>query len=386
MEVHEFASLIDVPILKAGVHPSRNAGNVEVSEDMLDHIIEGSNACKDIVKDAMITGEYRGNPMKLSKPIPGPINLHHNDILDETIKHRVANVDFSFNKRKIAGETWMTETLTNVPKDIAKSIQTHFPGRSVELIPLTHPDTGKKYTMVVRSTAFLDKYTPPAVKGQQHDLQVEFAEGETPIIVLCSGTDLLTSVEKENTTMTEETTKQPENQAVDVSELAAKDAKIAELQAELEKGKEREAKIADLESALEEHGRLATELIAKQDASEIAEFIGKIEHARPVDDNGVKYEVSPAFLELARPLIETTSRTSVIEMSGEQKPARQTLSDTLAKVIEMAAKHAILVPMTEMGTAGSQEPTASKLERAKAYQEEHKVSYVDALNAISRGE
>jgi len=344
MKLIEFADLVDVPILKAGTHQSHNKGAVTITEDELDEIIEGSQELLPVVKGSLSTGVYEGNEdLKLPK-MPGLLNLHHNTLFGDTIKDRVKAVDVSFGKQEIDGETWMTESFHNVPHDIAATLQSSFPFRSVELIPLKNPKTGKEYPMVVRSTAFLDKYTPPAVKGQNKDFLVEF-EGETPVIVLLSqGAEYKQEQEEDNDMPID-------GKTPDVN------PDVAELQGKyVEQATELAAQKAKNEALELEQGAANTkiaELQAKSDSRDVSEFIGSLS-TRPIHGaDGVIYNVSTAFCKVVEPLISRTSTSAVFEMEEGEKPARSVIMETIDSIVEMAATDGgFLVAMSEM--AGKQ--------------------------------
>jgi len=346
MEEIEFAELINVPILRAGTHHSHNKGAVTISEAELDEIIEGSQALLPVVKGSILTGMYKGNEeLKLSK-MPGLLNLHHNALFDETIKDRVKAVDVEFGKQEIDGQVWMTETFRNVPHDIAASLQSSFPFRSVELIPLTDPNTGKKYPMVVRSTAFLDKYTPPAVKGQSGNLSVEF-EGESPVLVLFS-TDYQHVAQEEKDM--EKDVKTPGINP-DVTELQGKfDAQAAELEAQ-------KAKNEALEQQQGVSSEKIAELQARSDERDVTEFMASLGTRNIKGLDGIVYNVSKAFCDMVKPLISGTSTGAVIELAEGKKPARSVIMSTIDSIIEMAAKDGgMLVAMTEAAAMQHEEP------------------------------
>jgi len=155
----ELATLLDVPVLRAGKHHSHNAGEIEITEDEIDEIIEASQALAPLVKESFDTGKYRGNESLILHKMPGFINFVHDGILADTIKERTKGVNVEYGKKFFenpeTGERvpWITQTFRDVPSDVAEAIKTRFPKRSVELIPFTNPDTGKSYRMAIRSTA-----------------------------------------------------------------------------------------------------------------------------------------------------------------------------------------------------------------------------------------
>ena len=337
-EVKEMATLVDVPVLRAGKHHSHNAGEIEITEEELDRILEGSQALIPLVKESYETGVYRGNEtLKLAK-MPGFLNLVHDNILADTIKERTKGVNVEYGKKYyVNAETgeqvpWITQTFRDVPADIAEAIKTRFPKRSVELIPFVNPDTGKAYQMAIRSTAFLNnewQETPPAVSGQDDNLQVEFSQGKSPVLVLFSGepeTVNINTQPQEVRGMADEQ-KMPENGFV--TELQAK---INEQAAELKAYKELH------EAEREALDKKVLELQARDAQRDVMEFMKDLRGKHITGADGVVYTPSKAFCDAVDPLISGTKTSAVIELAGEQKPARQTLMNFVNEIVELASK------------------------------------------------
>lgn len=397
MDIIEFADVLNVPILKAGAHNSRNAGKVEISPERLQQIAQDSMECKDLIKESIKTGVYRGNILKLNRPIPGPINFHHDDILDETIKDRVKDVDWSFDTREIDGEQWLTESFFGVPRDVAQSIQTHFPARSVELIGLEHPDKGIVYDMVVRSTAFLDRFTSPAVKGQNLDVTVEFAESDQPALYVFYSQDTSINSHEEDKTMSEKKDgKTPEAQKTEVSG-ADKDSKLKELQAELEVSRQELEKtrgkivgIQELQQAREEDAKQIIELQKSRDAIELSGYMKELSAGILTNEGGQRYQTTPAFIELVEDVVRGVSRTDVIMLSdGKNHPARETLQELLLKVVEFAMNDKIVVCLSEIAPQHFSDPAKSGQKRdrmslVKEFQAANPdITYAVALQRVS---
>jgi hypothetical protein len=387
-EAAELATIKDVPVLKAGTHRSRNAGDVVITETEIDNIIEGSNELRELIKESMSTGAYRGNNIKADF-VPGPLNLHHNDFLDETMKERTKNVNWTFGKANVDGQVWLTETFENVPHDVAKAIKTHFPFRSVEILPLVHPETGKQYDKVIRSTAFLDRFTPAAVKGQNENITVEFAEGESPVMTLISSVEPTTQTEVEEMADTKQAMPETGKPEVDVNSLTGalseKDKKIAELQAEQAA---KEARLAELEAARNEDAKILAELQAARDESEVKEFMATFEGQILNDEKGMKYQVAPAFSKMIKELIAGTKRSDVIEMSEGKKPLRSALQAFVQNIVEMEAQGGILACLSEIGSTPNTSPDSKPkpiLEMALEIQNEEGISYQAALNKAQGG-
>lgn len=353
----ELATLHDVPVLRAGTHHSHNAGDITLSEDDLDEILEGSTALIPIVKESFETGVYRGNEdLHLSK-MPGFLNFVHDGLLNETIKDRTKGVDVSYGKTyfedPITGERtpWITQTFRDVPHDIAEAIRTRFPKRSVELIPFTDPTSGKDYRMAIRSTAFLNKTwieTPPAVSGQTDDLQIEFSRDDNPVLVLFSGTppqeipaENINTIQQEDIMSETTTVPVPEN---DVTELAEKyERTVEELQAYKEMHEAQDAKIAELQ---------------RRDAQrDVQEFMKDLQGTQIIGADGVIYSPSKAFCDLIDPLISNTAPGAVIELANGQQPVRQVLMTTVKAIVEMAGKDGgMLVAMGQVAPRVNTQP------------------------------
>jgi len=365
MDMTELATLKAIPVLKAGEHPSRNKGTIIITEEDLDETLQGSNELAEFLKKGHVPDVFTSG--KTSRKLPAPLNLLHDDILDDTIRDRVKDVQHSFAKND---HGWIVERFDGVPTDVAKAIQTHFPLRSVDLIPWTNPDTGKHFKHAIVSTAFLnDKYIPPhlpAVSGQDGNLEIEFAGGgeEDPVIVLYSGT--LTNqppqggshMDEQRTH--EETVTQPELNDT-VSELQKandeKDAEIARLKALTKDGS---GKIAELQAARERDTAAILELQRKQEEIEVNTYLKELSLTPRVDDNGVKYTVNKPFLDIIEPLVRHTPHSAMIELAEGSKPTRDAMETVFDQIIEMAAKHAILTPMTELGRMTHDDPTIDK--------------------------
>ena len=360
----ELATLVDVPILRAGKHVSHNAGEIEITEEELDDILEGSTALIPLVKESLETGVYRGNEsLKLAK-MPGFINLVHDDLLRDTIKERTKGVNVEYSKKYFqdpaTGEQvpWMTQTFRDVPTDIAEAIKTRFPKRSVELIPFKDPATGKSYRMAVRSTAFLNnewRETPPAVKGQDANLQIAFSQGESPVLVLFSGDPktVNTNTQQQEVTVMADT-KTPENGGI-VTELQAK---LKEQADELQSYKElHEAERAEREAL----DKKVVEMQAREAERDVVEFMKDLRGKNITGADGVVYAPSKAFCDVVEPLIARTSTSAVIEMAEGTKPARSVLMSAVTEIVELAGKDGgMLVAMGQLAPGVAAPPDEDK--------------------------
>ena len=362
-EITELANILDVPVLTAGKFVSHNAGPLEITEDDLDEIIEGSNRLQPIITDAITTGVYQGNEefsAKLSKTIPGLLNVKHqipfesdtfSKPVNDFVKDAVSQVTTSFRKAAINGKNWIVQQFEHVPEDIARTLAEEFPYRSVELLPLTDPDSGRFFDKIIRSTAFLDRFTTPAVPGQNPELIVEFA-GTSPLITITTHQSL-----KGDPIMAEKT--QDLSNVVELQELHAtldkQNAVIAELNSRVDTVEE--ARQAAVELAITNEkvkDEKIAELQGKQDEVEtqriLSELSGKV---RKFGDRA--YLLSPAFMEIVTPSIKTSG---VIELA-EGENLRQKYADMFDSVIELAGKNAILVPIETQGPRAFEAPDST---------------------------
>jgi hypothetical protein len=312
-----------------------------------------------LVKESYQTGKYRGNETLNLPKMPGFLNLVHDNILSETIKERTKGVNVEYQKQYFENpETkeripWITQTFRDVPNDVVQAIRTRFPKRSVELIPFKNPDTGKAYKMAIRSTAFLNndwRETPPAVKGQNDKLQIEFSQGGSPVLVLFSGdpvTANINNTQQEDTVMAE--TKMPDNGVV--TELQQKlDETASELKAYKDMHEAEKAERAKLDEQI-------AELRAKDEKRDVLEFMKDLRTKHIKGANGVVYTPSKAFCDTIEPLISGTSGGAVIELAGEQKPARQTLMNTVNEIVELASKNGgMLVALGQIAPGENAQP------------------------------
>jgi hypothetical protein len=377
-EVKEFANILDVPVLTAGEFVSHNAGPLVVTEEDLDEIVEGSNRLQPLITEAIDTGVYRGNEglsSRLSRPIPGLLNLKHQQIFPETIKEAVSRVTTSFRKAAINGKNWIIQQFQNVPDDIAKTLAEEFPFRSVELLPLTDPNTGVFNDKIIRSTAFLDRFTPPAVPGQSPELIVEFAGPDDPLIVITTHQNIQGGNNMEVKAQIEQ---------MNVAELAAMQATLTDQKTMIDA---LNAKIDSVEEARQEAVELAiqnetqkdakiAELQAVQDLAEsdrmISELSGKV---RKYGDQ--VFMVSPAFLEVISSSIQNKGAIELAE--GEN--LRQGYVKLFETVIDLAGKHAILVPIETQGLQSHADPTEEKkelIDQATELSEKEGIPYGDA--------
>jgi hypothetical protein len=237
--------------------------------------------------------------------------------------------------------------------------------------------------MVVISTAFLDKHTAPAVKGQSaEDITVEFAEDDSPITVLYCDVEHqpITETTQEKTIMSEQQKPTEDSKLVEMAkEREAKEQELKELQ---EQREQQDARITELEEARKRDADKLIELQRAQETREIDSYLKELSLTPREDSNGVKYTLAPVFAELVSPALHNIPQGIVIELAeGEQESFQDTLKGIFEKILEKALDGGLFVPMTEMAAHTHQAPgekktISSEIERLRA--ENKNLSYGDA--------
>lgn len=359
-----------VPFLKAGTFPYSNQAPgqepLKITEDELDDIINASNRFQPVIQEAIQTGQYRGNEhLILSKPVPGVLNVKHQNIFPEILKKETEGVKVSYHKEEHKGEPWAWADFENVRSDIAKTLQAEYPLRSAELLGLTDPDTGEYADKVCRSIAFLPRTTRPAVDGQSPEFLIECAGPEDPLTIITTDPDS----GKGANIMAENT------HDIDVAELqkeqAASMAKIAELEAERA---ERDAKELALKSEV-------AELRAAQDRSEVAAI--EKDWMGPRVFGKRSFILAPAAREL---LLSRVIGNGVVELS-EGETQRSSFVKMVDSLVEMAGNGTLLVQTSLEGVtpntkSGEQKPktVASRVKELMADGMEEPDAYAQAVD------
>lgn len=381
----EFANISNAAILTTGTFQGHKGPKVTVDHERLKRIVEGSNRFRPLLKEAMQTGELRGNPdffQRLGKPMPAPISFNHQVLEQDKIRDALKDVEVEFSEGMLTspefpdGRPWIFEKFTGVDPLAADMIRRFFQKRSVEIMELTDPDTGERLPAII-STAFLDNATPPAVPGQTDDLYVEFAgQNESHYTLTTEGV----------TIMADQTTHSP----VDVSELqkmkdtlTANNAALAELQAKFTAAENEKAKAIELaRQQADEKAALSakiSELQAKQDELDSDKLIAEL--CRPRKFGEIMFQISPAFQEIAESQIR---KNGVIELA-DGKTARQSVKAMFDGIVELAGKNALLVPLTTVGekaTTRNGDGATSKDDQISELMSEKGISYGDAWELV----
>ncbi len=367
MNIETFATIRNLELFRPGNHNGEDFTQADIDE-----MVSSSNACLPYIMQSITAGEYAGNPdLILTKGIPGFLNFAHQLYLKDTLKDLSQGVSVEFAK---SGE-WLTATLKNVKNELAEFIRDRFNFRSIELIPsLKNPLDGKIYKNVVRSIGFLPPDIPAAVKGQNPQFAVEFAEDN--FITLYSHNTNQQQEDKSMETQEQilndvpfDTTTQQVSEVpagVSLQEFNALQASVLEMQ--------RKNEVAEQENATLK-SRLDAET-DKREGQEIIMFCDSLKTQTVTNAEGV-YVASQAFVDLTKPLIEKADNSGIIQFAEDKKQSqRAAIQEFVNSIYQMAAKGSILVPVGEYHSGDKTEPDTDnfksrplKEQREKAIQE-----------------
>ena len=363
------AEFLEIPILKAG-----NYKGLEIRTEDLERMVQSAN----------INVPYIKQLSQKQPEFPSYINFNHSDILPETLKDTTKDVSPLFGIKTIDGEQWIVVSLQNVSNDIADTIVKHFPFRSVEIIHNLHnPIDNKDYQNVIRSIGFLDKYTPPAVKGQDDRLSVIYNKES---IMDSRITTVLTEYTQDDIE-TKEIKPMAEDKHDDKQMTIFKEEDVKALIEEQVKHKEEELK-ADYKMKVEqlaaEKHRLEEEIQEKNRKafeSEIAMFEATLED---------KYHITPAGMEVIKAMLEPMNYNMVTKLSEDESSPLDAFKNGITKLTELVKKGTLLLneeKITKPG--GSKEPGSIQEQRAEAiasFMEKAGGSYNDAWSLAAKSE
>lgn len=406
--IDEFARLRDVPVMKAGTH------NGETFDDArLERMAAAANACQPYIQESITIGAYRDNPeIVLTKPIPGIINLNHQLLLPETFKDAVKGATMRFKTAMIDGVKWLVATFDGLKADVAHFLAAKHPFRSVEIIPSLNVN-GTRWEDVVRSVGFLSPDMPPAVSGQTPRLLAEYAESGVKIIISeFAEIEAETTPEHEQHTTEENNdmgTKKDEAQPVSVSEfmemqelVKALQEQLAAMQATLAAATEEKAEMEAEKIAIEEEAKkqlMAKEgemqandaaaqaaLMAKEEELKIKEKALEAEQVKVFCERLIhEYHAAPAFLSVAKPLIDMMDANQIKEFAGgNQMTPRAAMQEALTKILELSRKDALVVPVGEYAAAEAVDAPESQPLSKDDHDAVVIASYMDAAKARAK--
>lgn len=356
----ELATIVDVPIIHAGTfYPHNSELPFEVSEEDLDDIVEGSTLLQPVIQEAIHTGIYRGNEetsKRLTKSIPGQLNIKHQQPFasqelstnfNDWIKEAVQGVTVSFQKKMIDGKNWVVKRFHHVRDDVAQTLQQQFPFRSSEFIPLKDPNTGKLYSKVERSTAFLDVLTPPAVPGQSPELVVEFAGTEeeplTTIITTTGVNNIMAEKTQEKSANVSELQKMQDTLTAQTQALAELQARVDKAEADRAKAEEEKVKAKKEVTELQAVQAKVAELQVQNEELLSDKLVGQLIRVRTIGNE--PFRITPAYREIIEPIIR---KNGMIELA-EGQSYRQAMTKIFDEIAELASKDAILLPLSTQG-------------------------------------
>jgi hypothetical protein len=348
-EPQEFADLKQVKLMCPGVHKGQ-----EITSEMLDAMARNTPECLEYLKQSEEAGLYAENEQidLKGKPIPGFINLNHQEDLPDTIKKVAKDIGVKLYTKMLNGVKWLCGDFSNVPNDLAKFIKQKYPMRSIELMPpLYNPIKKRVFPYVIRSVGFLSREMPPAVSGQQNDFVVVYNADLSRTIetfVLDVETEVINQPTMEGIEpMADKETKQTAKNPV-VSPQT-EDNRIEEFQAQLEK---QQHVIEEFQAQLEkerEEKEILTKIINKD--REEREEEKKIRSQKDIQDFCNRlityHNVQPAVLnEDFQAQLMNLNATEIIEFSEDyQRSQRDYWMDWISKWLTNDPK----IPAGEFG-------------------------------------
>jgi hypothetical protein len=380
------AELLEVPILKGGIHNGFEVQNLQAAA-------RDTMEAMPYLLEAQYKGAYRGDAnQRFNDEIPPSfLNLQHDVIGEESttpipperLKELTLGVQMEVDTRLFNGEEWVIGNFRNVKPELAKLLSGAYPGRSVEILPnFQNPDTGQIYPVVLRSVAFLDPQTDPAVP-QTPGYSVKLADDRPGVQVVSCEMPKINQSEQEETTMPEKDEGTVKLSQEDIQRFDAMEKRLKALETEngTLKGVVNEMK--------DEKDSLSSEVLkfqAKAHQSEIDAYLMKLEK---------DFNLTPVALEKIRPVLSPVD--GVVKMSADSEPIpvesayMQSIEDLFSLAVK---KDALFVPVSTELPKGKQSVTKlskfqqeeSEIKKLQADAKEHgqELSYADArLKVVS---
>lgn len=362
------AELLEVPLIKRGIYngfPVENIRQaVEDTQKAMPYLIEG-----------LLAGSYRGQRAALnSEPIPGFINLNHDQVAPGKLKSWSEGVRMEVDTRLINGEEWVIGNFRGVDPELAQLLSVGFPGRSVEILPdFQNPETGDVYPVVLRSVAFLDQNTKPAVP-QYPGYAVKLSRSDQGVLSVRVDVPV-------NNNQQEEIDMDNKAQEQDVVKLAQED--IIKMKARLDTLDSENVTLRGAVTTMkQEKDELAKDVQAYRQQAQTAsieKFCAELER---------DYNVTPAGISVIKPVIG--AENGVVKLADGEKPVKEGAADALLELVKLAKKNALFLP-EKSGTLpqGKQqeEILTNDQRREKAIQKfmaDKSVAYDVALLAASK--
>jgi hypothetical protein len=361
------AELLEVPLLTEGIH-----NGFPVTD--LTKIIEDTKQAMPYLVEGIQTGTYRGQRDALNaEPIPGFINLNHDGIAPGKLKSWSDGVRMDLDTRLINGQRWVVGNFKNVDPELAQLLSVGFPGRSVEILPdFKNPETGETYPIVLRSVAFLDPKTKPAVP-QSMGYSVKLSHHpQSDVLTVRVDVPNINNEQEEN---------DMEEKAQEVVKLAQED--IIKLKARIDAFENENKVLRDAVTTMkQEKDELAKDVQTyRQQAHQagVEKFCSVLEH---------EYNVTPAGIDLFKPVLD--ARNGIVKMAEAEIPEREAAINTFLEIVKLAKKNALFLPdATSLLPSGKQqeEKLTKEQRREKAIQkfmDEKKINYGDAYSQAAR--
>jgi hypothetical protein len=368
------AELLEVPILKGGIHNGFEVQNLQAAA-------RDTMEAMPYLLEAQYRGAYRGDAnQRFNDEIPPSfLNLQHDVIGEESttpitperLKELTLGVQMEVDTRLFNGEEWVIGNFRNVKPELAKLLSGAYPGRSVEILPnFQNPDTGQIYPVVLRSVAFLDPQTDPAVP-QTPGYSVKLSQDEGVQVVRCD-------VPATNNQHEEEVLEMPK-EIEGTTKLSQDAQREQDLQAELDALKagmaEKDSVIQKLQAEKKEDSLTQSEV--KKLAAEVAKLREEKQEAE-VEAFCVKLAsdmgLTKSAVDIIRPVV--AAKEGVVKMSADSEPipVGKAYKESLVDLLKLAKdKDALFIPESPGGLVPGKQQTE---EEVKQSPEEQRISAI----------
>ncbi len=331
------AELLEVPILRKGIYK-------DFPIDDLQAVAADTGKALPLLMEGFQSGTYRGNRDALNtEPIPGFINLNHDAVAPEKMRGWAESVSMELDTRTIDGEEWLVGNFRNVNQELAQLLSVGFPGRSVEILPnFENPDTGETYPVVIRSVAFLDRNTEPAVP-QYPGYSVKMSKDADGVQVVSCEMPTTNNQPNEVTPMSDTTQEAVKLSQDDILRFQALETRLKAVEDEK----------AILQGAVTEmkdrNDNLSGKVQKFQKAAEVAEvekFCAELER---------DYDLTPVALETFRPLLNQEDGAVKLSEDSEPVTAAYATRHTIQGLLSLAKEDRLFVPTGAGVPSGKQE-------------------------------
>lgn len=182
----------------------------------------------------------------------------------------------------------------------------------------------------------------------------------------------------------------PPGELVLSEDVKAKEQEIEALKAQITQQEDIEgARVKELEGEQAKAAARIAELEAKQRDAERMAYLARVGGAILKDENGISYQVSPAYLETVEKVLMQVPPTTIVQTATGPAPLSTVLEGVFENLINLSKDGGMLNTMTELDRGTYPTPTGSdvsRLEQAKTLAKEKGISYREALLQVSEDE